>query len=507
MKRWQCLLVFALCALSAGASLVAQTQVVDCLGSRNDDLAYSTAQTVDGGYLLAGFSNSFSDSGTAVMAARLDYAGQLVWSTLWDGAADDMSSSLLLKVADGFVVVGFTASFGGGRQDALIISYNPAGTQQWSRVYGGDSADFCADIAYAATGSGYVTVGSSASFGPTTDCQMAHFTDTGNLIWFRTYDGSGYDKAVAVTGTAESTYGLTGFTDSDGAGRGDILVTMLDIDGVPIWSLAVGGEQRDDASEIVYSFGEGFLVAGYTASFGAGAYDAFVIRFDLSGNVIWARTLGTAGTDYALGVQKSADGGCYMCGATEDLGGNYRPFVAKFTAAGAFQWARAVGDNATGEAWDILQTLDDGFALAGTITSHGAGSIDMLLAKFDAAGNTCLLDTLDLEAAEVNPIVTPIELVVAQVTPAITVPQPTLSTPQPQLTMLCRMICGDADGNGIVNISDAVYLISYIFGGGPPPDPLVSGDADCNGIVNISDAVYLISYIFGGGPAPCSECP
>lgn len=67
-------------------------------------------------------------------------------------------------------------------------------------------------------------------------------------------------------------------------------------------------------------------------------------------------------------------------------------------------------------------------------------------------------------------------------------------------------LCGDTDGNGIVNISDAVYLISYIFGGGPAPEPLLSGDADCNEIVNISDAVYLIAYIFGGGPAPCELC-
>jgi hypothetical protein len=68
-------------------------------------------------------------------------------------------------------------------------------------------------------------------------------------------------------------------------------------------------------------------------------------------------------------------------------------------------------------------------------------------------------------------------------------------------------MCGDADGNQIVNISDAVYLITYIFSGGPAPDPLEAGDADCNGIVNISDAVYLISYIFAGGPAPCASCP
>ncbi len=62
---------------------------------------------------------------------------------------------------------------------------------------------------------------------------------------------------------------------------------------------------------------------------------------------------------------------------------------------------------------------------------------------------------------------------------------------------------GDANGDGSVNISDAVYLIAYIFAGGPAPDPLDAGDANCDATVNISDAVYLIAYIFAGGPAPC----
>lgn len=65
-------------------------------------------------------------------------------------------------------------------------------------------------------------------------------------------------------------------------------------------------------------------------------------------------------------------------------------------------------------------------------------------------------------------------------------------------------IPGDADGDGLVNISDAVFLITYIFGSGPEPEPDVAGDADCNGLVNIADAVYLISYVFGGGDAPCA---
>jgi len=66
--------------------------------------------------------------------------------------------------------------------------------------------------------------------------------------------------------------------------------------------------------------------------------------------------------------------------------------------------------------------------------------------------------------------------------------------------------CGDADGEGTVNIADAVYLIAYIFSHGPAPSPLASGDADCSGDINIADVVYLISYIFSYGPEPCAGC-
>jgi Zn-dependent metalloprotease len=68
------------------------------------------------------------------------------------------------------------------------------------------------------------------------------------------------------------------------------------------------------------------------------------------------------------------------------------------------------------------------------------------------------------------------------------------------------LLCGDADHDGQVNVSDAVYLINYIFGAGPGPTPPEAGDPDCNGMVNVTDAVYLIAYIFGGGAVPCQSC-
>jgi hypothetical protein len=71
---------------------------------------------------------------------------------------------------------------------------------------------------------------------------------------------------------------------------------------------------------------------------------------------------------------------------------------------------------------------------------------------------------------------------------------------------LLNYLCGDANGDASADIADAVYLIAYIFRGGPAPSPLAAGDANCEGTVDIADAVYLISYIFRGGPAPCEGC-
>lgn len=70
----------------------------------------------------------------------------------------------------------------------------------------------------------------------------------------------------------------------------------------------------------------------------------------------------------------------------------------------------------------------------------------------------------------------------------------------------CDALCGDSDGSASLSISDAVFVINYIFAGGPAPNPMDAGDVNCDGNVNISDAVYLISFIFVGGTNPCANC-
>jgi hypothetical protein len=85
-------------------------------------------------------------------------------------------------------------------------------------------------------------------------------------------------------------------------------------------------------------------------------------------------------------------------------------------------------------------------------------------------------------------------------------PAPMVDLNSGNIKFAAPYLCGDANSSGGVNISDAVYLVAYIYSGGPAPNPLAAGDANCDSAVNISDAVYLIAYIFSGGPIPCASC-
>ena len=74
------------------------------------------------------------------------------------------------------------------------------------------------------------------------------------------------------------------------------------------------------------------------------------------------------------------------------------------------------------------------------------------------------------------------------------------------LKILPVHLCGDANGDGAVNIGDGVAIINYVFRGGQSPEPMCAGDANNDGDVNIGDAVYLIAYVFNNGPPPVETC-
>jgi len=151
----------------------------------------------------------------------------------------------------------------------------------------------------------------------------------------KTYGGTGYDYAYSVQQTSDGGYIVAGFTSSFGAGSTDIILIKTDANGNIIWAKTYGGTGYDHAYSFQQTSDGGYIVTGRTNSFGAGWYDAFLIKTDANGNIIWAKAYGGTDWDWAYSVQQTSDGGYIVAGYTESFGaGNYDIFLIKTDANG-----------------------------------------------------------------------------------------------------------------------------------------------------------------------------
>ncbi|MFZ8802650.1 MAG: hypothetical protein ACO2PO_06640 [Candidatus Calescibacterium sp.] len=153
----------------------------------------------------------------------------------------------------------------------------------------------------------------------------------------------------------------------------------------------IGGSSDDGAFSIIQSSDGGYVVAGWTLSFGAGySYDFYVVKLDSSGNVQWTKTIGGKGTDKAYSIIQSSDGGYVVAGETRSFGAGYSDFyVVKLDSSGNVQWTKTIGGKDTDEAYSIIQSSDGGYVVAGRTRSFGAGDYDFYVVKMDANGNVC----------------------------------------------------------------------------------------------------------------------
>lgn len=138
--------------------------------------------------------------------------------------------------------------------------------------------------------------------------------------WDRTFDGSGDDWASSVRQTSDGGYVLAGSTNSFGAGGDDFWLVKTDAQGNKEWSRTFGGSSSDLAYSVQQTSDSGYILAGYTWSFGAGSKDFWLVKTDVAGNKEWDRTFGGLVSDRAYSVQQTADGGYILAGGTGSFG-------------------------------------------------------------------------------------------------------------------------------------------------------------------------------------------
>jgi hypothetical protein len=395
------------------------------------DVAYPVQQTSDGGYIVAGFTGSFGAGLVDIFLIKTYANGNIQWAKTYGGTDDDVAYSVQQTSDGGYIVAGETRSFGAGYRDIFLIKTDASGNLQWAKTYGGTYWDVAYSVQQT-SGGGYIVAGYTESFGAGYGDIFLIKTDAnGNLQWAKTYGGTYSDYAYSVQQTSDGGYIVAGYTESFGAGSYDIFLMKTDANGNIIWAKTYGGTGYDQASYVQQTSDGGYIVAGYTGSFGAGYIDVFLVKTDANGNIMWAKTYGVTDLDWAFSVQQTSDGGYIVAGITHSFGVDSGDiFLIKTDANGNVQWAKTYGGTGDEGALSVQQTSDGGYIVAGWTGSWPY--YDIFLIKTDANGNigSCsIVRNVIPTVNTVSPSVTTPSLSVSSVSPIVNTVSPTVTSP------------------------------------------------------------------------------
>ncbi len=337
----------------------------------------------------------------------LAYEPAVQWEKTFGGTDYDGASSVQQTSDGGYIIAGWTRSFGAGDSDVYLIKTDPNGNSIWQMTSDSSSQDFGYSVQQTSDG-GYIISGAFFS----NVCLIKTDSD-GNSIWEKYFGGSYFDIGYSVQQTMDGGYIIAGRTSSFGAGDSDVYLIKTDPNGDSIWEKTFGGSDYEFGQSVHQTSDGGYIIAGSTRSFGVGESDVYLVKTDSDGNSTWEKTFG--GSDYDVGssVQQTSDGGYIIAGWTKSFGaGGYDIYIIKADSDGNLLWQKALSGSGQASAESIQQTSDGGYIIAGSTTSFGAGYADVYLIKlssedcqyllFGDVNNDCRFDFYDFATMAEN---------------------------------------------------------------------------------------------------------
>jgi hypothetical protein len=202
------------------------------------------------------------------------------------------------------------------------------------------------------------------------------------LQWQKTFGGNGNDSGYSVQQTLDGGYIITGDTSSFGTGDTDVYLIKTEPNGNSQWQKTFGWTDSEHGFSVQQTSDGGYIIAGFTTSYGAGSYDVYLIKTDPNGNKKWQKTFGGSDSDYGFSVQQTSDGGYIIAGDTGPYGSIlYDVYIIKTNSAGIMQWQKTFGGSDEDSGFSVQQTSDGGYIIAGLTKSYGTGQRDVYLIK------------------------------------------------------------------------------------------------------------------------------
>lgn len=292
-------------------------------GGARKDVAYSVVQTSDGGYALAGYTNLFGTENSDFWLVKTDSSGNAQWNKTYGGTDFDGSNCVIQTGDGGYALAGSTNSYGAGGDDFWLVKTDSTGTAQWNKTYGGTGGDAARSVVQ--TSDGYALAGGGFA-------NLVKTDENGNQQWNKTYGDS---AAYSVIQTGDGGYALAGYIAYPVSTNADFWLVRTDSSGTMQWNKTYGGTGYDVARSVIQTTDGGYAMTGVINRLGSDKGDFWLVKVDSSGNTQWDQTYGGTGVDEAWSVIQTTDGGYAVAGWTASFGADADSFwLVKTEAAG-----------------------------------------------------------------------------------------------------------------------------------------------------------------------------
>lgn len=386
-NKFLCIGFLWLCFSSAEGQVI---KFQHTYGGGNNDCGRSVQQTFDKGYIIAGATSSFGSGATDVYLIKTDSLGNMEWSKTFGSGNVDWGYSVQQTTDSGFVVAGYTNSFGNGGYDVYLIKTDSIGDTIWTKTYGGSNWDFGYSVKQTTDG-GYIIAGGTYSFGNgNEDFYLIKTNSSGDTLWTKTFGGSAEDEARSVWQNTDGSYALAGYTESFGAEGSDYYYLKVGQNGDTVWTKKLGGTGDEFCYGMKQSVDGGFILIGHSNSFGAGNFDFYMVKTFATGDTTWTYRSGSADDKFAYSiVQNKNDGGYFFAGNTSYLGSEVFYWRTHPGPGWMWIWNGSHGDGGASPetAYSVDQASDGGFIMAGETESFGFGLSDIYLIKTNDSGS------------------------------------------------------------------------------------------------------------------------
>ena len=339
-------------------------------GGPDSDEGRAVQETTDGGYIIVGTSDT--SFGTDAMwnydvnLIKTDSEGTILWNRTFGGSDWEGGYSVQQTTDGGYIIAGYTESFGAGDSDVYLVKTDSVGNELWSQTFGGSDYDFSGSVHQTMDG-GYILTGQTWNFGAIEgDIYLIKTDSDGTLLWDRTFGGSDREGGYSVQQTTDGGYIIAGYTESFGAGDSDVYLVKTDSVGNELWSQTFGGYKAEGGFSVQQTTDGGYIVSGYTNTFGPGYSDLYLIKTTSDGEAVWTQAYGGPHDDGGLSVQQTMDGGYIIAGYSyNDV------YIVKTDTEGNMYWNRTLGGSGNDGGYSVQQTTDGGYIITGYTGSFG----------------------------------------------------------------------------------------------------------------------------------------